>query len=111
MRAMKILRLLWLPVFLFVTTSVVAQDAVWTNPALEKKGVTGEAFQVAGRGDIADCELTAAKAARRAVPVASAPPGFMGGWRESTLQRDRLAKEREFMIACMSEKGWALQQK
>ena len=89
----------------------LAQDAVWANPGLEKQGVIGQAFQDVGKADIAHCEAEASRAARRAVPVAVPPPGFMQGWRQSTLERERLAKEREFMVACMSGKGWALQQK
>jgi hypothetical protein len=88
-----------------------AQDAVWANNGLEKQGVTGQAFQDAGKVDIAHCEAVAARSARRAVPVANPPPGFMQGWRESSRDRERLARERDFMVACMSGKGWALQQK
>ena len=84
---------------------------MWANTGLEKRGVTGEAFQEAGKVDIAHCEAVAVRSARRAVPVSNPPPGFMEGWRQSTRERERLAKEREFMVACMSEKGWALQQK
>ena len=88
-----------------------AQGAVWANTALEKQGVTGEAFQETGKVDIAHCEAASARAARRAIPIANPPPGFMEGWRQSARERERLAKEREFMLACMSEKGWALQQR
>ena len=54
-----------------------------------------------GAVDVARCEAMAARSARQAVPVTHAPPGFMGGWRQSRLERERLAKEREFMAACM----------
>ena len=91
--------------------AAAAQDAVWANTALEKQGVTGQAFQDTGKSDIAFCELEAAREARRAVPVSSPPPGFMEGWRQSARDRERLAKEREYMLACMGGKGWTLQQK
>lgn len=90
----------------FAAAQAVAQDAV-RDSAPEQKGLIADAFPPAGRGDIAECEALAANSARRAVPVATAPPGFMGGWRESSLERERLAKEREFMAACISGKGRA----
>ena len=101
----------YLAFVLLLPLSAAAQDAVWANPALERQGVTGQAFQEAGKADIAHCEAEATRAARRAVPVATPPPGFMEGWRQSARDRDRLAKEREFMLACMDRKGWALQHK
>ncbi len=91
--------------------AALAQGAVWANAGLEKRGVTGEAFQAAGKVDIAHCESLAARSARQAVPISNPPPGFMEGWRQSSRDRERLAREREFMVACMGDKGWALQQK
>jgi hypothetical protein len=98
-------------VFLLFAAHASAQDAVWANTGLEKQGVTGQAFQDAGKADIAHCEAAASRAARRAIPISNPPPGFMEGWRSSSRDRERAAKECEFMLACMNEKGWALQQK
>ncbi|MGQ0653532.1 MAG: hypothetical protein ACT4P4_14900 [Betaproteobacteria bacterium] len=104
-------RLFACAILVLLAAPALAQDAVWANTGLEKRGITGEAFQELGKVDIAHCEAVAARSARRAVPVAHPPPGFMEGWRQSSLDRERLAREREFMVACMAEKGWALQRK
>ena len=100
--------------FLLCSFSLPAaeSDYVWANPALESRGVVGDQFQAVGKVDLSECENSGTQAARKAIPVIHAPPGFSdGGWRaaERDRKRDEIAKSRT--NECMTAKGWNLQRR
>ena len=94
------------------TLAAAESGYVWANPALEARGVVGDQFQAVGKVDLTECENNGLQAARKAIPVIHAPPGFNdGGWRaaERDRRRDEIAKART--NDCMTAKGWNLQRR